>query len=459
MSSSITPEQLADAVFQKLKSEHSEDIFPIDPFKLLQNSGVLISSSTFKNLEGIILNDSDDITVVSINSQRPWTRQRFSAAHEYCHFIKDLKKGKNDIDRIECLVGANDPIEKYADQFASALLMPLSALNKLCHKYKNSHGFVDFDSIIYISEFFGVSFESCVFRIAYKLNMIEGDISPKVLKKRIKAYHPAQKRQELILNNNDSLLIGNLIDSLSYCMVNLNSNIGAKFLNNYIYYDNRLEGINQADTAYILADLNFNKQNSQFLKSNDESTIMTLGNYIMQEYVLTTSDRLKITNCSQLHQLLYKYAPFPEYAGCYRSSNAMISRGTIQPVDYQEIPTKISELSDELDFFLKDISHYTPSEYIERVVYFIYKFIKIHPFSDGNGRVSRALLNWLLRLKNIPPIYINDECKNEYLNALSAIDISENYMPLILLVEKRVINTLMELHNYLFLGEEDKNVA
>jgi len=84
------------------------------------------------------------------------------------------------------------------------------------------------------------------------------------------------------------------------------------------------------------------------------------------------------------------------------------------------------------------------------VVYFIYRFIKIHPFSDGNGRVSRALLNWMLRLKKIPPIYVDDKSRDEYYNALSKIDVEGDYLPFIIFVEKRIINTLTELHDYLF---------
>ena len=61
----------------------------------------------------------------------------------------------------------------------------------------------------------------------------------------------------------------------------------------------------------------------------------------------------------------------------------------------------------------------------------------------------------MLRLKNIPPIYIDDKCRNEYYNALSAIDTDGDYIPFILLVEKRVINTLIELHDYLFIEESE----
>ena len=74
----------------------------------------------------------------------------------------------------------------------------------------------------------------------------------------------------------------------------------------------------------------------------------------------------------------------------------------------------------------------------------------IHPFPDGNGRISRALLNWMLSLKGISPIYIDEDSRGEYYSALSEIDINENYIPLIMLIEKRILNTMIELHDYLF---------
>lgn len=455
MYSRVTPAKLAEKTLEEIKNKYGEIKFPIDPFKLLKDSGVLISFSDFEKLEGIILNDEDDITIVGINRLRPWSRQRFTAAHEHCHFIKDLKKNKNEVNTIECLSGSNDEIEKFADKYASELLMPKYKLEELCDQYKNENGFVDFDSIIYISEFFGVSFESCVFRIAYTLKMIDGDTDSKELKKRIKNYHPDKKRKELILKNNDFLLIGNAIDSFFYCMVDLNRNIGAKFLNNYIYYDNKIEGIEQKDVPYILADLSYNKEKSIFFNSEDEKVIMTLGNYALQEYVLTTDDKLEIKKCNELHKLLHFYTPYPEYSGNYRTDDAVIMMGTMQPVTYIEIPNEIEKLNMEFEHFLSNINTYKVSEYIENVVYFIYKFIKIHPFADGNGRVSRALLNWMLRLKRIPPIYIDDKCRKEYYNALSAIDTDGDYVPFILLVEKRVINTLIELHDYLFVEESE----
>lgn len=50
------------------------------------------------------------------------------------------------------------------------------------------------------------------------------------------------------------------------------------------------------------------------------------------------------------------------------------------------------------------------------------KFEKIHPFSDGNGRTGRMLMNYILMQNNYPPIIIHKARRGEYLDALSKAD-------------------------------------
>ncbi len=446
--------RLAEKILDEIIEEEGELAFPVDPFKLLKKHDILFTFLDFENLEGIIINDEDNVTAVGINRRRPWTRQRFTAAHEYCHFIKDLNKRVDEVSRIDCLTDAKSTIEKFADEFASHLLIPTYKLEELCEQYKNDNGFVDFKDVTRIAEFFGASFQSVLYRIAYELKKIEGETSPEELLKRLKEYKPDKKRAKLIENNNDHELIGNVINSLSYCMVDLSDNIGTKFLNNYIYYDNKLEGVVQENVPYILADLAFNKENSEFYNPTDENIIMTLGNWKLQEFVLSTENKPDMRICCYLHKLLNAFTPYPEYAGHYRTGNAMIKRGTIQPVDFGQIGEKLEELACDFDDFIATIDKMTPSEYVQKAITFMYRFIVIHPFSDGNGRISRALLNWMLRLKGIPPIYIDDKSRKEYYEALSHVDLEGNFIPLQILVEKRIINTLIELHNYLFIEED-----
>jgi Fic family protein len=46
------------------------------------------------------------------------------------------------------------------------------------------------------------------------------------------------------------------------------------------------------------------------------------------------------------------------------------------------------------------------------------KFVTIHPFGDGNGRVSRLVMNFILNKKNYPMLDISYEGRNSYYNAL-----------------------------------------
>jgi Fic family protein len=54
-----------------------------------------------------------------------------------------------------------------------------------------------------------------------------------------------------------------------------------------------------------------------------------------------------------------------------------------------------------------------------------YKFVRIHPFDDGNGRVSRLLMNYILLRSGLPPVVIKSNDKANYLRALNRADIGD----------------------------------
>ncbi|WP_299286939.1 Fic family protein [uncultured Mucilaginibacter sp.] len=61
---------------------------------------------------------------------------------------------------------------------------------------------------------------------------------------------------------------------------------------------------------------------------------------------------------------------------------------------------------------------------------FHYKFVSIHPFDDGNGRLSRILMNLILMRNGFPPVVIKMENRQNYYALLNQAD-TGNYWPFI----------------------------
>lgn len=56
---------------------------------------------------------------------------------------------------------------------------------------------------------------------------------------------------------------------------------------------------------------------------------------------------------------------------------------------------------------------------IEDIAKLKLEFTHIHPFSDGNGRMGRLLLNWALLSNDYPPIIITEDEKSYYIQLLN----------------------------------------
>ena len=60
---------------------------------------------------------------------------------------------------------------------------------------------------------------------------------------------------------------------------------------------------------------------------------------------------------------------------------------------------------------------------VELAALFHYRYIRIHPFEDGNGRIARLMVNFILARHGYPMIVVRSRNKSEYLEALHSADL------------------------------------
>jgi len=437
------PEELASA-FLDWHYCHGSIPYPVNPFELLKKEGVLFSIRNLNKLEGVYIpaSSSDDIAVVGINGNRPVTRQRFTAAHELCHHLKDADKQFN------CFSGnKNEAIEKFADKFAAAILMPINELKKQVDKYKDKKGNVSFEDILTISQYFGVSFLSCVARIAYKIHAIEGDTEYSELKARVDNFKPEKRRKGLGLSYVKlyEQLFSQYEEQLRFIP---SDRVRLLFQNEYIYNDSRLEGLKTdvEKTAEIVTDLRLkSKTGAHSEKANEYMSIA--GHYDMYQSIFSEPEinSISVFETVKLNRILFSYYPYPEYGGKTRTQNTLVVGAKFNAVDYTQVMEGLRKLDKSVREKYSDRHSMSICDYIKHVAEIHYKLTVIHPFADGNGRTARAFMNLQLFRYGLPPIYIKVNDKKRYIEALSIVDKEGKYDSLYEIVFEMIIQSHMAL--------------
>jgi Fic family protein len=102
-------------------------------------------------------------------------------------------------------------------------------------------------------------------------------------------------------------------------------------------------------------------------------------------------------------------------------------------------PLKIPELMEEFGAWLAHASS-TPEEAFESH----FRLTAIHPFSDGNGRAARLLMNLMLIRGGYPPVAVSPEDRKPYLDALEHGSLSNDLQSFRSFMYERLDATLSE---------------
>ena len=212
-----------------------------------------------------------------------------------------------------------------------------------------------------------------------------------------------------------------------------NPDIRDQFVLKLTYHSNAMEGstLSEPDTAAILFDnvaLPDKSLTEQLEAKNHQTALQYVFGHIAKKRKIDEALVLK------LHSILMN--GIQSDAGVYRRHAVRITGVNLPTANYLRVPDLIPKVFSEAKT-KKDIISLSASVHST--------FEQVHPFSDGNGRVGRLLMNAMLLKANLAPAIIREGQKQLYYTYLYKAQTKEDRSQL----ESFICDTVMDGFNIL----------
>ncbi len=160
------------------------------------------------------------------------------------------------------------------------------------------------------------------------------------------------------------------------------------------------------------------------------------------DYILNYNGDITKDFILELHKLVVANTLNPELTsqiGRFRNVQVFITGVMWFPPKPGDVANKMTNL---LTWYSKNKKTLHP---LISASYFHTEFEKIHPFVDGNGRVGRLLINFILHRNKYPMINIPNAIKHKYYDALAKAQTKNNLRPFVKLMVDILKDTRIKL--------------
>ena len=149
---------------------------------------------------------------------------------------------------------------------------------------------------------------------------------------------------------------------------------------------------------------------------------------------------------------------FDSSRGDLRLVNVTAGAGGKTYMNFQKVPHKLEDFCREVNERRKELLE-SPDIYEQYKLSFIahLKLVTIHPWVDGNGRMSRLIMNHLQHEFGLVPSKVLKENKGDYIEALKKSQEEESEVPFLeFMFEEHARNLQKEIENYkLSIGNDE----
>ena len=116
------------------------------------------------------------------------------------------------------------------------------------------------------------------------------------------------------------------------------------------------------------------------------------------------------------------------HAGVYKTRPNSVITSTGERFEYASPEETPALMTDLVSWYNEEEQRGSMSQ-IELASVFHYRYIRIHPFEDGNGRIARLLVNYILTRHGYPMVVVKSSDKSNYLTALNRCDVAVGPTP------------------------------
>jgi Fic family protein len=162
----------------------------------------------------------------------------------------------------------------------------------------------------------------------------------------------------------------------------------------------------------LLIDEGITPQGAKHLREIHETLNHHKAVLRLQEFV-AAGRTCQVEGVCELHRIVLQSID-DERSGSYRTERLLVTIAPQQPIR----PERIAEEMEALFSWIK--SSELHSVILAGEAH--YKFVKIHPFYDGNGRTARLLMNWSLLSSGYPLTVIPAEARARYITSIDDAD-------------------------------------
>lgn len=217
--------------------------------------------------------------------------------------------------------------------------------------------------------------------------------------------------------------------------------LNRKFTVDFNFNSNHIEGntLTYGQTELLLL---FGKVVGEAeMKDLEDMKASNVGLKMMQKQALIKEMPLTQNFIRQLHKVLLRedYTVYRElpgglqtsyviHAGRYKTRpNSVITRygDRFEYASPEETPALMADLVD----WYNDEEAKGRLSPVELAALFHYRYIRIHPFEDGNGRIARLIVNFILARHDYPMIVVRSRSKKGYLEAQHQADLEVGATP------------------------------